>query len=254
MRGTQAVMASTTQAPHSGLLESLPGQSFGCATSHERAMLSRLPEELSRQLFAAAVPCRLKAGKPLFLMGERGDGCYRLERGLLKVVVTSPYGSERILAFLPVGSIAGELALIDAHTRSAFFSAVEDCELSFVSQETSPQLIEQKPAIYQYLVKVLAARLREADQALAAASFLTVKARVASALVALGELFGEPQGADHIVIRYKINQNDLAAMVGTARENVSRVLSGWKKRKVVTRSSGYWRLDDIAALRHSMQS
>jgi hypothetical protein len=41
-------------------------------------------------------------------------------------------------------------------------------------------------------------------------------------------------------------------MVGTARENVSRVLSGWKKRKIVTRSSGYWRLDDIAALRRSM--
>jgi CRP/FNR family cyclic AMP-dependent transcriptional regulator len=77
---------------------------------------------------------------------------------------------------------------------------------------------------------------------------------VACALVALGELFGKEQGADHIVIRYKINQNDLAAMVGTARENVSRVLSGWKKRKIVTRSSGYWRLDDIAALRQSMHS
>jgi len=247
-------MPSTTQAPHSGLLEILPGQAFGCATSHERAMLSRLPEELSGQLFAAAVRSRLKAGKPLFLMGDRGDGCYRLEQGLLKVVVTSPYGAERILAFLSVGSIAGELALIDAQPRSASLIAVEDCELSFISQEAFAQVINQKPEICQYLVNVLAARLREADQALAAASFLTVKARVASALVALGELFGEPQGADHIVIRYKINQNDLAAMVGTARENVSRVLSGWKKRKVVTRSSGYWRLDDIAALRHSMQS
>jgi CRP/FNR family transcriptional regulator, cyclic AMP receptor protein len=246
-------MPSTTQAPHSGLLESLPGQTFGCATSHERAMLSRLPEELSRQLFAASVPCRLKAGKPLFLMGERGDGCYRLERGLLKVVITSPYGAERILAFLAAGSIAGELALIDAQPRSASVIAVEDCELSFISQEAFAQIIEQKPQICRYLVNVLAGRLREADQALAAASFLTVKARVASALVALGELFGENQGADHIVIRYKINQNDLAAMVGTARENVSRVLSGWKKRKIVTRSSGYWRLDDISALRHSMQ-
>ena len=253
MQATQAVMPSTPQAPHSGLLESLPGQAFGCATSHERAMLSRLPEELSGQLFAAAVRSRLKAGKPLFLMGDRGDGCYRLEQGLLKVVVTSPYGAERILAFLSVGSIAGELALIDAQPRSASLIAVEDCELSFIKQEAFAQIIEQNLQLSQYLVNVLAARLREADQALAAASFLTVKARLASALVALGELFGEEQGADHIVIRYKINQNDLAAMVGTARENVSRVLSSWKKRKIVTRSSGYWRLDDIASLRHSVQ-
>src|SRR5215472_11172324 len=252
MQATQVVMRRSTEAPHSGLLESLPGQAFGCATSHGRAMLSRLPEELSRHLFAAAIPCRLKAGKPLFLMGDRGDGCYRLEQGLLKVVVTSPYGAERIFAFLSVGSIAGELALIDAQPRSASLIAVEDCELSFISQEAFAQVINQKPEICQYLVNVLAARLREADQALAAASFLTVKARVASALVALGELFGEEQGgADQIVIRYKINQNDLAAMVGTARENVSRVLSDWKERKIVTRLSGYWRLHDIAALRHS---
>ena len=247
-------MPSKTQAPHSGLLASLPGQAFGCATSQQRAMLSRLPEELSRQLFATAVLCRLKAGKSLFVMGERGNGCYRLERGLLKVVVTSPYGAERILAFLAAGSIAGELALIDAQPRSASVIAVEDCGLSFVGREAFEQIIEQKPEICRYLVNVLAARLREADEALAAASFLTVKARLASALVALGELFGEEQGADHIVIRYKINQNDLAAMVGTARENVSRVLSSWKKRKIVTRSSGYWRLDDIASLRHSVQA
>src|SRR5215831_15031729 len=134
MRGTQAVMLGTTQAPHSGLLESLPGQAFGCATSHRRAMLSRLPEELSRPLFAAAVPRRLKAGKSLFVMGDRGDGCYRLERGLLKVVMTSPYGAERILALLAAGSIAGELALIDAQPHAASVIAVEDCELSFISQ------------------------------------------------------------------------------------------------------------------------
>ena len=185
-------------------------------------------------------------------MGERGDGCYRLEGGLLKVVITSPYGAERILAFLPKGSIVGELSLIDAQPRSASVIAVENCELSFISQVAFAQIIERKPEICRYLVNVLAMRLREADQALAAASFLTVKARVASALVALGELFGEEQGPGHTLIRYKINQNDLAAMVGTARENVSRVLSDWKKRKIVTRSSGYWRLGNIAALKHSM--
>src|ERR1700747_611961 len=154
MQATQAVMPSTTQAPHSGLLESLPGQAFACATSQQRAMLSRLPEEVSRQLFAAAVPCRLKAGKSLFVMGERGNGCYRLERGLLKVVVTSAYGAERILAFLAAGSIAGELALIDAQPRSASVIAVEDCELSFVNQEAFEQIIEQKPEVCRYLVNV----------------------------------------------------------------------------------------------------
>jgi hypothetical protein len=49
------------------------------------AILSRLPEPLSAQLFAGAKSCRLRVGDALFAVGDSGDGCYRLERGLLKV-------------------------------------------------------------------------------------------------------------------------------------------------------------------------
>jgi len=46
-----------------------------------------------------------------------------------------------------------------------------------------------------------------------------------------------------------MTQNDLAAMAGVARENVSRVLSDWKGLKIVTRSAGFYRVHDLAALR-----
>jgi hypothetical protein len=46
-----------------------------------------------------------------------------------------------------------------------------------------------------------------------------------------------------------MTQNDLAAMAGIARENVSRVLSDWKELKIVTRSAGFYRVHDLAALR-----
>jgi hypothetical protein len=56
------------------------------------------------------------------------------------------------------------------------------------------------------------------------------------------------------VIRHKISQGDLAAMAGVARENVSRVISNWKRNKVVTRSSGFYCLIDITKLRRIMDS
>ena len=90
------------------------------------------------------------------------------------------------------------------------------------------------PEINRYLVNVLAARLRDADEATAAASFLTVKARVARALLELAKHLGEDAGAGRILIRHKIGQGDLAAMAGVARENVSRVLTQWKRQKIVT--------------------
>jgi CRP/FNR family transcriptional regulator, cyclic AMP receptor protein len=60
--------------------------------------------------------------------------------------------------------------------------------------------MQRHPDISRYLVNVLAARLRDADEATAAASFLTVKARVARALLELAKHLGEDAGAGRILI------------------------------------------------------
>jgi CRP-like cAMP-binding protein len=217
--------------------------------STSTAILSRLPEPLSAQLFAGAKSCHLRPGDALFAAGDSGDGCYRLEQGLLKVIIASPRGEERILAILGPGEIAGELSIIDRQPRSTSVIAVKDCELSFISQKSFDKCTKQDPDIYRYLVNVLALRLRETDQTVAADSFLTVKARLARALLGLTEYLGEDAGGGRVLIRQKINQSDLAAMAGVARENVSRVLSDWKRRDLVTRSSGFYCLNDITTLK-----
>jgi CRP/FNR family cyclic AMP-dependent transcriptional regulator len=222
--------------------------------STSKTILSSLPERLSAQLFAGAKTCHLKAGEALFAAGDTGDGCYRLEQGLLKVTITSPRGEERILAVLGPGEIAGELSLIDRQPRSASVIAIKDCELSSISQQNFEKCTKQDPDIYRFLVNVLALRLRETDEAVAADSFLTVKARLARALLELSEYLGEDAGAGRVLIRHKINQSDLAAMAGVVRENVSRVVSEWKRRDLVTYSSGLYRLNDISTLKRYANS
>jgi CRP/FNR family transcriptional regulator, cyclic AMP receptor protein len=173
---------------------------------------------------------------------------------LLKVVINSARGDERILTILGLGEIAGELAIIDGQPRSASVFAVRDCELSFISRKDFEEYTRQHPEICSYLVTVLASRLRETDEALAATSFLTVKARLARALLKLAELLGEDRGSGRILIAYKIKRGDLAAMAGVAVENVSRVMNDWMQRKVVTRSSGHYCLEDIATLKSQVRS
>lgn len=196
----------------------------------------------------------LKAGEVLFLAGDEGDGCYLLNQGLLKVVISSPQGEERILAILGPGTVAGELSVIDGRPRSASVFAVKDCDLSFVSQAAFEECARQHPEIYRYLVDVLAARLRETSESVAADSFLTVKSRLARALLELAKFLGEEDAPGRIVIRHKISQNDLAAMAGVARENVSRVLSDWRRFNVVTRSKGHYCLNDVARLKRGAES
>ena len=64
---------------------------------------------------------------------------------------------------------------------------------------------------------------------MAAASFLTVKARVVRALLELAEHLGREAESGRIVILHKIRQSDIAAMAGVARENVSRTLTELKR-------------------------
>jgi len=52
-------------------------------------LLSGLPTPLSTELFASAERVRLSAGEVLFRAGDSGDGCYRVEDGLLKVTIVS---------------------------------------------------------------------------------------------------------------------------------------------------------------------
>jgi CRP-like cAMP-binding protein len=217
------------------------------------SLLSALPAHLSERLFDNATTVRLKTDEVLFLAGDAGDGCYRVDDGLLKVTMVSRSGTERILAFLGHDAIVGELSIIDGLPRSASVVAVRAAVLSFLSRAAFEDFAAKHPEIYKSLVTLIAARLRETDAALAAGSFLPLRGRVACTLLELAQDFGQDVGAGRIVIRQKIGQSDLAAMAGIARENVSRILNDWKRRKLVSRLSGYYCLENKAQLQNEAE-
>jgi CRP-like cAMP-binding protein len=213
-------------------------------------LFSVFPEKLAALLFANAKPTKLAADEVLFLAGDPGDGCYRVEQGLLKVSMIAPTGAERILAIVGSGGIVGELSTIDGLPRSASVAAVRDSELIFVSRAAFQAFADEHPEVYRHLVTLLAARLRDTDAVLAAGSFLPVKGRVARALLDLAEAFGQDVGQGRILIRQKVSQSDVAAMAGIARENVSRILNDWMIRdKLVSRLSGCYCLENKARLK-----
>jgi CRP/FNR family transcriptional regulator len=189
-------------------------------------------------LLAKAPAISLEKGKTLFEIGAVGDGCYWLEQGVLKVSIASPQGAERILAILGAGSIVGELAMLDGLPRSATVQALRDSRLTFLARSVFLEVLREHPQIYRHLLTILVERLRQADDEVAAASFLSLKARVARALLQFAKHLGEPTGTpDELLIRHRIRQDDLAALAHVARENASRIMSEWTKRKIIDRRS-----------------
>jgi CRP/FNR family cyclic AMP-dependent transcriptional regulator len=214
----------------------------------DNSLFSELPAPLFAGLFDGARPVRLAADQMLFLAGDAGDGCYLIDNGLLKVTVVSPTGGERILAVLGPGAVVGELAMIDGAPRSTSVCAIRESELRFVSRRDFQTFGERHPDIYRHIVSVLAKRLRDTNLVVVAASFLSLKGRVARALITLADAFGRDVGGGRIVIRQKLSQSDLAAMTGIARENVSRILNEWKRVKTISRVAAYYCLEQRAAL------
>src|SRR5262249_50870832 len=126
-------------------------------------------------------------GDTLFEAGDTGDGCYQLDKGLLKVALVSPQVREQIVAILTSGAIVGDLAVLDGLPRSASVVALTDCELRFLSRLAFQDRARERPEIYHYLVKLLSARLRQADETIASMAFLPMKGRVARATYAGGK-------------------------------------------------------------------
>ena len=122
----------------------------------KQSLLSELQGQLSADLFASATSVRRAADDVLFVAGDAGNGCYRVEDGLVKVTMMSRAGVERILAFLGPGAIVGELAIIDGRPRSASVVAVRETTLKFLSRATFEEFAREHPEVYKNLVKVLA--------------------------------------------------------------------------------------------------
>jgi CRP/FNR family transcriptional regulator, cyclic AMP receptor protein len=131
--------------------------------------------------------------------------------------------------------------------------AVHDAAVSFLSNAAFEAFAEKHSELYKSLVRLLAKRLRETDTTVAASSFLSLKGRMAQTLLELAEHFGPEVGPGRIVIRQKIRQTDLAAMAGIARENVTRILNDWQRRKLMSRLSGFYCVEDKAQLEYQVK-
>jgi CRP/FNR family transcriptional regulator, cyclic AMP receptor protein len=167
-----------------GLMPMMPSKTF-LSSSWE------LPPKLYQELRGEAFARHLKKNETLFEIGDEGDGCYRLEKGALKVILSSKQNEERIVAILGAGSIVGDLSMIDGKPRSATVVALIPPDLTFFNRKTFERFTEKYPEVYRDLVNMLADRLRDCDEAIAASAFLPMRNRVARAVLELLECVGE---------------------------------------------------------------
>jgi CRP-like cAMP-binding protein len=166
-------------------------------------------------------------------------------KGNVRISTPSPAGPDIVLTMLSVGEIFGEIALLDGADRTADATAITDCELLVLDHRDFVPFLERRADLCLLLLKLLCQRLRRTDQQVQEAMFGRLEGRIAMALVRLAQDL-PPAGAKAVVLR--ITQQELAGMVGAARESVNKQLHVWQKEGVLRLGKRLIEIDKLDAL------
>ena len=163
---------------------------------------------------------------------EPGDAMFIIAKGRVKVVLYGDNGREVILTLLKAGEFFGEMALLDDLPRSANVIAHEDSQVLVLKRDQFAEHIKSSATTALNVMAELSRRLRRADEIIGNLATLDVYGRVAHIMIDLAKKDGE-EVEEGILIRERPTQQDIASMIGTSRETVSRVLSEFQKRGFV---------------------
>ncbi len=204
-------------------------------------------ERLNETLHKKSVP----AGTNMITAEQPGEVVYVLLEGTVKILIEQLDGREVILAFLGAGDTVGEMSLVDSSGRSANVMTMEKCTFLWMDKKTFQDLLKNVPEFAQNLVKLLASRLRMANEQIQSLSSLDVAGRLARQLLAFAERYGHAEeGGTRIPLR--LTQTDLAELVGASRERVNQVMVDLRQKGHLSVDSSHrillHRSDELARL------
>ncbi|MDR3566268.1 MAG: Crp/Fnr family transcriptional regulator [Negativicutes bacterium] len=174
-----------------------------------------------------------RRGAVIFLEGEPGDGFHYVKSGKVKIVRATDDGREHIVKLLIPGDIFAEVLLFNNRSYPATAIATEDSEIGTIKNVDLEKLVLTNNALALQLIKALSQRLLYAQQKIKNLALSDVLARTAETLLRLGAEHGETRPDGKIAITLEMSRQDLASLVGTTRETVTRTLSSLKKEKII---------------------
>lgn len=173
----------------------------------------------------------VQRGEILFFEGEPGERLYYIQSGRVKVFKTSADGKEQVLRIFHAGETFNDVPVFDGGPNPASAMVLEEGAVYALRREDVRQLLANHPAIALSVIQVLASRLRYMVGVVEDLSFKHVSARVAKALLLhSAEIEGKTT--------HRLTQQELAALVGTAREVLGRVLKALEQEGAIDLEQG----------------
>ena len=195
-------------------------------------LFAGLSDEEFRELETIFQPRAYRKNQVIFVEEETGEYMYVVIAGKVKASKTSATGKETLLAIHQPGDFFGEMSLLDGKTSPATVSAMEDCKIAIISRADFQRLLMCNERVVSQIIQVLCSRLRSVWNQVQSLSYSNADSRIRAGVLQLARRHGI-NDARGILINLKITHDELAKMVGTSRETVTRTLTDLQKQGII---------------------
>ena len=169
-----------------------------------------------------------KKGQLVFSEGDDGLGFYLVIRGRVKIYKLSPEGKEQIMHIFGPGQPFTEVPVFEGSRYPASAEAMENSKLFFLPKKDFIALIQENPFLAMNMLASLSQRLKQFSNLIESLSLKEVPGRLASYLLYLSDKNGS---IDEFML--DIAKSQLASLLGTIPETLSRIFSKMGSRQLV---------------------
>ncbi|MBI5239311.1 MAG: Crp/Fnr family transcriptional regulator [Elusimicrobia bacterium] len=200
--------------------------------------LNALPPAELRRIARLAREEDFRAGETIFVKSESGGRMFIVSSGRVRIFTSSSAKKRKTFAYLSPGDFFGEMALVDGHTRSASAQAVADSRLVVIRKSDFKDLLLSDPKLTFFLLRTVSERLRQANEEIENLLFRNMLGRVSGTLNALVRRGRKFRGG--VLLKDHFTQQELADMVGTTREPLSRAISTLRRAQILDMHRGHY--------------
>ena len=221
------------------------GKCEQCIIKQFNSLKSLTKDELVR-ISSCKTSKTIKKGEVIFEEGEVLNGVYCVKDGICKLSKLSENGKDQIVKMVVKGQLLGQRSLISEESSNLQAVALNDMEVCFIPKSEIIADLQKNPKFSFDVLKDMAHDLKEADDIIVNMAQKSVRQRLAEALIYIHQSFGvNPDGTLSVLL----SREDYANIVGTATESAIRVLSQFKKEKLISTVGKYIKLEDLNGLK-----
>ena len=222
-----------------------------CPVRHDR-LFCDIPDAAIKHLDAIKGTAFYPKGAFLCLEGQMPRGIFVLCNGRAKITASNADGKTIILGFASPGEVLGLSAVVSEKPYEITVETMEATQANFIARSDFLEFMKKFPEVGMRVAQQLTHTCQAAFAEIRSLGLShSVPERFARLLLQWAETpsFSRKDANGHTVLKVVSTQEEIAQMIGTSRETVSRIISDYKKGGVLRVKGVSWTIPDLESIR-----